>query len=187
MKTKGCMFIALIISGAAFGQQVTVKQEQSVKAEGKVRARHASAQAGAQSDNKAEGNVNGIGQGNQDAGSASGQGTVAVNTAGPTANTALQQASNAILRDGIAVASSSEAATNAEAAPGQQLQTAAMEATANTAQQLQVVNDRLIKTGAAGKNAAASLNATANNALKIKAMPVKINTRVISAAGLSLF
>lgn len=248
MKTKGCMFIALIISGAAFGQQAAVKQ--SVKVDSKTQVNSSSAGASGKAEIKADSRVDGsaasggqtaanagakteMKSGNSTEGaSAQGNGTAsasgkaeikadsrvegsttnggegaanltqeavlsgkengvlstdltnaaegAINTGGNGRGTLLNELNAA--GDGALEHVSSNASTTVEAT----LNTAT-EIEATSTQNLEKVNDRLIKTGAAAKGIGAGLNATVNNALKIKAAPLKINTRIVGGAGLGIF
>lgn len=252
MKTKGCMFIALIISGAAFGQQAAVKQSVKVDSKTQVNSSSASGKAEIKADSRVDGSAAHGGQtaantgakteiksGNSTEGaSAQGNGTAsasgkaeikadsrvegsatnggegAVSNAGAaslTQETNLSGKENGILSTELTNAAEGAINTGGNgrgtlltelnAAGDGALEhvsansSAAVEATLNTAteieasstQNLEKVNDRLIKTGAAAKGIGAGLNTTVNNALKIKAAPLKINTRIVGGAGLGIF
>lgn len=230
MKTKGCMFIALIISGAAFGQQAAVKQ--SVKVESKTKVNSSSAAASGKAEIKAGSRVEGNAAQGNGAASASGnaemksgnrtEGSTVHNGEGATSATAVvHPAQEAILSGKENGASSAElintgegaiiineggnsqqslltdlnaagntalehSSSSSAAAVGAAISTATEIKTTST-QKLEKVNERLMNTATATKGIGAGINTTVNNVLKIKAAPLKINTRIVSAAGLGIF
>lgn len=173
MKTKGLMIAALFISGAAFAQTATVKQEQEVKVSSNTQVgatagdQHANAQANTQANTHANAQANA-------------QGNVHTNA---QATAASQQESAVTVDPSAAVAAKSAVKSNAESgvkavqATGDHLEKQAVETGKMAAGQV----NNVTATAARSKM---HVNGAVNNSLKVKAAPVKVNTLTTGAVGL---
>lgn len=168
MRTKGLMFIALFISGAAFGQTATVKQEQQVKAGSNTGVNAAAGNQRVTAATNTSSEVN--------AGSAS---AVSAGQVNAPASAAYNRESAVTVDPSAVSAAKGEAKSNVESgletglATGGHLEKQTV--TAGKAAGRQVKNVTAT---------AAHINGTVNNSLKIKAAPVKVNTMTAGAVRL---
>lgn len=168
MKTKGLMFIALFISGAAFAQTATVKQEQQVKtgSNASVNAAVSDQQVTARSAGSSETSISSA------SGTASGQ------------VSATHQQEGAVIVDPAAVSGTAEAVkSNVESGAKTGANTASHVAK-QTVKQGNAAVQQLSGTTATAARSAVHINGAVNNALKIKAAPIKVNTLTTGAVGL---
>jgi hypothetical protein len=169
MKTKGLMFIALFISGAAFAQSATVKQEQQVKVESNTEVKTAggSGHAMAAANNSSEISTRSAmseNQVNAEAGAAYNQGSAV--TVDPSA----------VARVTGTVKGRAESGLETAAATGRQLEKQTMRAGKAATQHVNNVT--------AATHNAVRANGTLSNSMRIKAAPVKVNTLTSGAVGL---
>ena len=168
MKTKGLMFIALFISGAAFAQTATVKQEQQVKtgSNASVNAAVSDQQVTARSAGSSEtsiGSASGIASGQASA-THQQEGAVTVDPA------AVSGTAKAVKGD---VESGAKAGVNTTSHVAKQ-----------TVNQGNAAVQQLSSTTATAARSALHVNSAVTNTLKIKAAPIKVNTLTTGAVGL---
>ncbi|SEN54221.1 hypothetical protein SAMN04488505_11138 [Chitinophaga rupis] len=172
MRTKGLMFIALFISGAAFGQTTTVKQEQQVKAGSNTGVNAAAGNQHVTAATNTSSEVN--------AGSASAVSSGQVSAPASIAN----NRESAVTVDPSAVsAAKGEVKGNVESgletglATGGHLEKQTVKAGKAAGRQVKDVT-------ATAAHSAVHVNGTVNNSLKVKAAPVRVNTMTAGAVRL---
>jgi hypothetical protein len=174
MKTKGLMIAALFISGAAFAQSTTVKQEQQVKVSNGTRADaatatpHANAQATATAQQESAVTVDP---------------SAATPHANAQATAAAQQEGAVTVDPSAAAAAKSAVKSNAESgvkavqATGDQLEK-------QTVQTAKMATGHVNSVTATAARSTMHVNGAINNSLKVKAAPIKVNTLTAGAVGL---
>ena len=162
------MFIALFISGAAFAQTATVKQEQQVKTTSNagVNATVGTQQVTAKSATSSE---TGIGSGT---GVAAGQ------------VSATHQQEGTVVVDPTAVSGTTEAVKSNVESSAKSGVTTAGHVAKQTVKQGNATVQQVSSTTAAAARSAVHINSAVNNTLKIKAAPIKVNTLTTGAVGL---